>query len=257
MIDAAVNAVRKDPLNESKDPHLVLLAHSISASAVADAISAWKLHHTQQKNISTRRVEDLLHQAVTVVTFGNVGRSFCDGPAYIHVSMFDDPWNAALGSHSNNIRHGGKGAVYFHGFSPYEYDQVRWDAAQPHATTSILSSLKSHNAHNLNACTIQYLCLIMRINGIESFRALYDAANFVDPISVLDISPTHFAVNCNHGDLIVPPHIDNELLPAMIRATRGDAWIWKVEGDRDDDVESLLPDEFETRSHLGHLYDVV
>jgi len=258
MIDSAVEVVRKDPLNKSNEPQLVLLAHSVSASAVAAAISAWKRHQTQQKRLPTRRVEDLLHQAVTVVTFGNVWRSFCDGPAYIHVSMYDDPWNAALGSHSNNARHGGKGAVYFHASSPYEYDQVRWEEAQPQATPAILSSLTCHNAHNLNACTIQYLCLIMRINGIESFRALYDAANFVDPTFMLDINPKlQLYPDCSHGDLIVPPHIDDELLPAMIRATRGDEWIWKVDGDRDGDVESLLPDEIETRSHLGHLYDVL
>lgn len=257
MIDAAVDAVRRDPLNENNEPHLVLLAHSVSASAVAVAISAWKRHQTQQEQLSKRRVEDLLHQAVTLVTFGNVWRSFCDGPAYIHVSMYDDPWNAAMGSHNNNDRHGGKGAVYFQASSPYEYDQVRWEEAQLQSSTAVLSSLKSHNAHNLNACTIQYLALIMRINGIESFRALYDAANFVDPTFILDISPKHFAVHCNHGDLIVPPHIDNELLPAMIRATKGDVWIWKADGDDDEDVESLLPDEIETRMHLGHLYDVL
>lgn len=257
MIDAAVEAVRQDPLNESNEPHLVLLAHSISASSVAAAISTWKRHQTQQKRIPKRRVDDLLHQAVTVVTFGNVWRAFCDGPAYIHVSMYDDPWNAAIGSHNNKDQHGGEGAVYFHASSPYEYDQVRWEEAQTQATPAVLSSLKSHNAHNLNACAIQYLALIMRINGIESFRALYDAANFNDPTFVLDISPTHFAINCNHGDLIVPPHIDTELLPAMIRATRGDEWIWKVDGDRDEDVESLLPDEIETMSNLGHLYDVL
>jgi len=264
MIDEAVEVVRKDPLNQRNDPHLVLLAHSVSASAVAAAISAWKRHQTQQKQLSTARVEDLLHQAVTVVTFGNVCRSFCDGPAYIHVSMYDDPWNVALGSHGNNDRRGGKGAVYFQASSPYERDQVRWEEAQPKARTAISSSLKSHNAHNLNACAIQYLSLLMRINGIESFRALYDAANFVDPTFVLDISPSHFAVNpCNHGDLIVPPYIDHELLPAMIRATGGDGWIWRrtsnVDGEdgEDDGIESLLPDEIEASSQLGHLYDVL
>jgi len=247
MIDVAVDSVRKDPLNKSNEPHLVLIAHSISASAVAAAISAWKQHQTQQKQQPVRRVEDLLHQALTVVTFGNVCQSFCDGPAYIHISMYDDPWTVTLGSNSNNDAGGGRDAVYFHACSPYEYDQVRWESVQQ---ATAICSLESHNAHNLNACTIQYLCLLMRINGIQSFRALYDAASFVDPTFILDINPKHFAVSCNHGDLVVPPKLDYELLPAMIRATRGDKWIWKFNGDHDDEVESLLPDEIETRSHL-------
>ena len=45
----------------------------------------------------------------------------------------------------------------------------------------------------------------------------YDAARCVDPTQILDVNPKHFAVNCNHGDLVIPPHIDDELLPAMIR----------------------------------------
>jgi len=251
MIDVAVDSVRKDPLNKCNDPHLVLMAHSISASVVASAISAWKQQQIQQQQQSMRRVEDLLNQALTVVTFGNVCRSFCDGPAYIHISMYDDPWTTALGSssaaptpHLNNDESGGSDAVYFHAWSPYfEYDQD----ILPQSTT--VCSLKSHNAHNLNACSIQYLCLIMRINGIQSFRALYDEARFVDPSAILDINPKHFAVDCKHGELIIPPKIDYELLPAMIRATSGDQWIWKSSGDHDGG-ESCLPDDIEARSHL-------
>jgi len=265
LIDVAVESLRKDPLNEKNEPHLVFLAHSISASVVASAISTWKQKQLQLMTNnqsshhhynSLQRVEDLLHQAVTVVTFGNICKSFCDGPAYIHISMYDDPWTTALGSTNVNKIYGGRDAVYFHACSPYEHDQIQWEEARPQSSPiTMRSSLKSHNAHNLNACIIQYLCLIMRINGIRSFRALYDAASFVDPTSVLDINPKHFAVNCNQGDLVVPPHLDDELLPAMIRATGGDQWLWKSDdnsGDSEDDdnVESLLPDEIETRSHL-------
>lgn len=252
LIDVAVETVRKDPLNKNNEPHLVLISHSISASAVAAAISTWKDDQIQQKQQPIRRVEDLLNQALTVVTLGNTCQSFCDGPAYIHISMCDDPWTVALGSRRRKDAGGGRDAVYFHACSPYEYDQERWEN-EPQATSTIVS-LKSHNAHNLNACSIQYLCLIMRINGIQSFRALYDAARFVDPSIIFDINPKHFAVSCNHGDLVVPPHIDDDLLPAMIRATGGDHWIWKVDGDHDDQVESLLPDEIDTRSHLEEYF---
>lgn len=250
MIDLAVDHVRNDPLNKNNQPHLVLISHSISASAVSTAISAWKYNQIHQNHHPIQRVEDLLNQALTVVTLGNVCKSFCDGPAYIHLSMHDDPWTTNLGSHQriNDNKEdapGGRDAVYFHACSPYEYDTVRWERKQRTV------SLKSHNSHNLNACNIQYLYLIMRINGIQSFRGLYDAARFVDPVSILDINPKYFAVHCNHGDLVMPPHLDDELLPAMIRATGGDQWIWKFVDDEDEvEVESLLPDEIETRSHL-------
>ncbi|KAL7499772.1 hypothetical protein ACHAWT_010740 [Skeletonema menzelii] len=243
LIDAAVELVRKDPLNESNEPHLVLLAHCVSSSVVASAISSWKEQQLQNQQ-SPQRVEDLLHQALTVVTFGNSCRSFCDGPAYIHISMFDDPWTNAFGAHSGNEEGsgGGRNAVYFHAYSPYDDE----DTNETQHT-----NLKSHNAHNLNSCLIQYLCLIMRINGIQSFRALYDSARFVDPTAILDINPKHFAVNySNHGELVIPPRIDDELLPAMIFATGGDQWLWDNGDETQTDFDEVLPDEIEARSHL-------
>ena len=243
LIDAAVELIRRDPLNESNEPHLVLLAHSASCSVVASAISSWKEQQLQNQQ-SPQRVEDLLHQALTVVSFGNICRSFCDGPAYIHISMYDDPWTNALGAHLGNEEGigGGQNAVYFHAYSPYDEDLQ---------TTASTCSLKSHNAHNLNSCLIQYLCLVMRINGIQSFRALYDSARFVDPTAILDINPKHFAVNyINHGELVIPPRIDDELLPAMIYATGGDQWLWDNDDESHTDIDEVLPDEIEARSHL-------
>jgi hypothetical protein len=239
LIDAAVESVRRDPLNEDNEPHLVLLAHSISSSVVASAISLWKEQQITEHQQSVQRVEDLLNQALTVVTFGNICRSFCDGPAYIHISMYDDPWSTCLGAQIGNGS-GGQNAVYFKAWSPYE-------------DVSNICSLKSHNAHNLNACMIQYLCLIMRINGIRSFRALYDAARFVDPTAILDINPKHFAVSpCNHGELVIPSRIDDELLPSMIVATGGYEWLWCDDDDDESEtgLDEVLPDEIEAISYL-------
>lgn len=246
LIDAAVELVRKDPLNESNEPQLVLLAHCVSCAVVASAISSWKEQQLQNQQ-SPQRVEDLLHQALTVVTFGNTCRSFCDGPAYIHISMLDDPWTNAFGAHLGNEQGsgGGRGAVFFHAYSPYDDEDTN---ETQHTNTR---SLKSHNAHNLNSCLIQYLCLIMRINGIQSFRALYDSARFVDPTAILDINPKHFAVNySNHGELVMPPRIDDELLPAMIYATGGDQYLWEDDEQSHTDFDEVLPDEIEARCHL-------
>jgi hypothetical protein len=236
LIDAAVES-----LGKGNEPRLVLLADSISASRISAAISSWKKQQIQHQQQSKRRLEDLLNQALTIVTFGNLCQSFSSGPAYIHIFMLDDPFTTVLGATATPG--GGRKAVYFNALSPYVYDQDKW--SKQHAT-----SLKTHNAHNLNTCTIQFLALIMRINGIQSFRALYDAARFVDPRAILDINPKHFAVNYGnreHGDLIIPPRLDDELLPAMIRATGGDRWLWK---DNSVAFDSLLPDEIEATSHL-------
>mmetsp|Transcript_14636 Transcript_14636/g.21845 ORF Transcript_14636/g.21845 Transcript_14636/m.21845 type:complete len:481 (-) Transcript_14636:131-1573(-) len=167
MINVAVNAIKKDPLNQSNEPHLVLMAHSISASMVACAISTWKREklrsidlgrewdsqeeQQQQQHQAKSRIEDLLHQAVTVITFGNVSRMFCDGPAYIHISMWDDPWTNALGSMKTNSKSGGRGAVYFHAWSPYEYDSTK-------SGSSSSTSTSSNTNTNTNPITCKYKC---------------------------------------------------------------------------------------------------
>jgi len=251
LIDTAVESIQDDPLHQSTttdEPHLVLFAHSISASIVAAAIATWKQQKLRTSSLT--QVEEWLHQAVTVVTFGNICQAFTDGPAYIHISMWDDPWTRKLGNTRQNNKGGGRNAVYFHAWSPYDVEKQE---QQERNGQTCSSSLKSHDAHNLNACAIQFLCLIMRINGIQSFRALYDAARYVDPSSVLDINPKHFAVDfCKQGDLVVWPWLDQDLVPAMIRATGGDQWLWNIDGE--DDVDEFLPDEFEALSHLEDIF---
>ena len=239
LIDMAVNSIRKDLLNKRKQPQLVLVAESITATRVASAISAWKQQQLDQRQLTKQRVENLLNQALVVVTFGNVCQSFPTGPAYIHVSMLDDPWSSTLGTTAKNCGDDND-AVFFHGLSPFVYNQDEWTNRQS------ISSLKSHNAHNTLACTIQFLALIMRINGIQSFRALYDAAKWIDPLIQLDINPKHFAVNYGKkGDLVIPPRIDDELLPAMIKATEAEKWFWM-----DIDFEPCLLEQHEATSHL-------
>lgn len=220
LIDSAVSSVEKDFFGESTEPHLVLVANSLSASIVAGAISKWKEEKLLRSSVT--KVNYLLHKALTVVTIGAVTRKFCEGPAYVHISMFDDHFARQVGvtrenpspSDSSSSSYSSSSSVYFHAWSPYN-------------AISSSDSLKSNDAHNMNACSIQFLYLIMRINGIMSFRGLYDAAKFVDPRSSLDIDPKHFAVNYSkQGDLVIPPRIDDELLPAMIIASGGDKHLW-------------------------------
>lgn len=259
LIDAAVESVRNGSLNgKTNEPHLVLMAHSLSASAVAAALSTWKQDKLRTGRYSTSRVEIFLHQAVTVVTFSNVCQSFCDGPAYIHISMWDDPFARALGStitRQHNKGCGGSRAVFFHSWSPYGEAEAEDEDGDLNFLCQ--HSMRTYDAHNMNACEIQFLCLIMRINGIQSFRALYDAARYVDPRTLLDIPPSFFAVDyCKQGDLVIPPMIDDELLPGMIRATGGDQWLWNDYDNNDLNIEDegLLPDEEEAKTYLEEFF---
>ncbi len=300
LIDHAVESARKDLLDTSNEPHLVLVANSITASTVAAALSVWKRQKLKQKQnlerskkntssgtrtstSSSRQrqlVEDLLHQAITVVTFGPICKNFCDGPAYIHISMYDDNFARICGATEKNPQGGGRDAVYFHAWSPYDNEEetlhgritdFKVNNDNGHDEDGIVTSLTNHNAHNMNACSIQYLYLIMRINGIASFRDLYKSARYVDPRSILDINPSNFAIDYSrhkHGDLVIPPTIDSELLPAMIRATGGDRWLWKNTRNRikssnnehdddvgiDDDFRDILPDPEEAKVYLEEFF---
>lgn len=245
LIDSAVSSVEKDFFGESTEPHLVLVANSLSASIVAGAISKWKEEKLLRSSVT--KVNYLLHKALTVVTIGAVTRKFCEGPAYVHISMFDDHFARQVGvtrenpSPSDSSSSSYSSSVYFHAWSPYN-------------AISSSDSLKSNDAHNMNACSIQFLYLIMRINGIMSFRGLYDAAKFVDPRSSLDIDPKHFAVNYSkQGDLVIPPRIDDELLPAMIIASGGDKHLWNPSLSSlcsNDQFYDCLPTSDEAKAYL-------
>lgn len=238
LLDLIDKAVKSDPLNESNQPKLVLVASSIMATKLANVVSIWKSRQRQ----SAKMTEDLLNLGLTIVTFGSVCRSFPTGPAYIHVSMFDDPLAAAFGATSrrpspNKNKSRVYDAVYLHAFSPYDHDRE----------SQVPLGLKSHDSHNPYAGSVQLLALVMRINGLQSFRSLYDSAMFTNPLQILDINPKHFAVNYNNqGELIIPPMIDYELLPAMIVATGGDQWLW----DRSGAAKASLPDDLEAACDL-------
>lgn len=245
LIDVAVDSVRKRLLGTSNEPHLVLLAHSINASLVASALETWKQQKLGNKSMKRQHIEDLLNQAVTVVTFSSVCKRFSDGPAYIHLSMYDDHLNRIHGVTDSNPDGGGRGAVYLHTWSPFEEGNVK------------ATSMKDHDAHNMNACSLQYLYLIMRINGITSFRDLYRAARYVDPRSILDINPSNFAIDYTKhkiGELVIPPTIDRDLLPSMIRATGGDRWLWNPMQQGGSDFEDLLPDSEEAKVYLEEFF---
>jgi len=258
LIDVAVESVREEygvPSSSSSSksgtsPHLVLMTYSATSNVLMAALSEWKNRVTtsvnpdtksneyregsdvdenhsnqnfEKKVVSEEEAEYLLRKALTVVTLSCLSKGFIDGPAYIHVSMNDDNLVSSLGVSKLNPEGGGKDAVYLHALSPYLIDD-------PEPTSNFLYK---NDAHNIDSCVIQYLSLVRRINGASSFREMYNLGTADADSTKLDINPSLFAVNSifsvhsgNVGQLDIPPRIDYELIPAMIRATGGERYLF-------------------------------
>jgi len=265
LIDIAVRSVREDDNNIDDDdnnsnsnnddklspPHLVLMTYSTTSDVLVAALSEWKKRVTtpmeepvsdndafcrdgvgvgmdehgggdnlQRQLFSEQEAELLLHKALTVVTISATSQGFVDGPAYIHVSMNDDPLASNLGVTKTNPNGGGKDAVIMQALSPYLIDDEDEDETE--------TFIYKNDAHNIDSCVIQYLALVRRINGVtSSFREMYNLGIADADSKKLDISSSLFAVDYRSvGQLIIPPRIDCELIPAMIRATGGERWLW-------------------------------
>jgi hypothetical protein len=241
LLDAAVASLRNDNNQTESQPNLVLLAYSTGSRQVVGALQTWL-----QQNDHVQHPEVLLRRAVLVVTLGSVSScQFPNGPAYLHVAMNDDPFvSTALGvstgtstssstdSTSSTTRSkecGGVDAQYLCAYSPYYYahhdddNDNDNDNKLPQNIGGIEAPLPK-DAHNLRACLVQWLSIIMRINGARSFRFLYTVMA--------------------SGRLDNPYNLEEEVLPAMIRATGGHEWLW------DPRLVHDLPSEDEARMVL-------
>jgi len=296
LIDIAVRSVREEKsssTSETSSPHLVLMTYSATSNVLVAALSEWKNRMTtpieeshqhlpdnestkafcrdgvgvgvdensgcdniRRKVFSEQEVELLLHKALTVVTISSLSQGFVDGPAYIHVSMNDDPLASSLGVTKSNPEGGGKDAVILQALSPYLTDDE--DECD---TSSKSSCIYKNDAHNIDSCVIQYLSLVRRINGVTTFREMYNVGIADADSKKLDISASLFAFDYRSvGQLVIPPRIDLELIPAMIRATGGERWLWNptfqlgeggVEG-FDSPLPSLDLAQAELENQLGY-----
>ena len=267
LIDIAVRSVREEKSSSASgtpsSPHLVLMTYSATSNVLVAALSEWKNRVTtpieeshqhllsdnesttafcrdgvgvgvdesgggdnlRRKVFSEQEAELLLHKALTVVTISSLSQGFVDGPAYIHVSMNDDPLASTLGVSKSNPEGGGKDAVIMQALSPYLYD----DEDENDASNNN-NCIYKNDAHNIDSCVMQFLSLVRRINGVTSFREMYNVGIADADEKKLDISASLFAVDIRSvGQLVIPPRIDCELIPAMIRATGGERWLWNPE----------------------------
>lgn len=228
LLDVAVASLRNDNNQTESQPNLVLLVYSTGSCQVAGALQTWL-----EQNDHVQQPELLLRRAVLVVTLGSISSAFPNGPAYIHVAMNDDPFasSTALGVTAPTIttkpkEYGGVDAQYLCAYSPYYYAHDAHDDDDKELPQNIggVEAPLPKDAHNLRACLVQWLSIIMRINGARSFRFLYTVMA--------------------SGMLDNPYNLEAEVLPAMIRATGGHEWLW------DPRLADDLPSEDEARMVL-------
>eukprot|EP00977_Amphora_coffeiformis_P028972 scaffold38043_cov176-Amphora_coffeaeformis.AAC.7 len=257
LLDISVNSILRTEQRQQQ-PRLVLLSSCVNSHYVVAAIQRWKYlvvlgpFSTAELRCAglvktEEHAEELLREAVTIVTLGSLCQIFPDGPAYLHISMHDDQWANQFGIHRDNVDYcGGKDAVLLQAISPYkthtitDKDQQQTDHHQ----------LCNSDAHNFLACAIQFLSLLLRVNGLSTFRELHHGGR--QPTPELDIQPSLFALNYDStiGNLEIP---QDELLLAVLQATGAERWSWWPFAHDDD---SPLPDVYDAKAtmaeHFGY-----
>ncbi|CAJ1966475.1 unnamed protein product [Cylindrotheca closterium] len=230
----------------SSQPRLVLICSSIQSVYVAAAIEQWKEMATSSvrrlphsSGLTETEVQELLKERLTVVTMGPLSE-LPVGPAYIHVSMYDDALAKTIAlpvkEHKNQDGDDSNfpnNPVVLQAVSPYpsaSSEQNNWPT----------DALYSNDAHNMLVCAIQFLHLVLRINGLSSFREVFEQGS--QPTPILDISQSQFNINyagTAKGLLALP---QDEILLAVLQAMGVGQWLWNPQDEYDDDiVEEVLP----------------
>ncbi len=173
---------------------IVWLAYSRSSSELCRAIADYSQLCVRRGETLTA-VEASLRELLTVVTIGNAVRTWPDGPAYIHYSAMSDrsEWDAS--------------PVKLWGTDPLTFEQgVHARKPQGAGKDAVLlhcdGLFRSFDTHNFGAIGAAALKLIMDMNGVTTFRALWEHGN----------------------DLMIP---SDWQIAAKVVLTEGEKWLWK------------------------------
>ncbi|MEO0769305.1 MAG: hypothetical protein AAFY72_07710 [Cyanobacteria bacterium J06649_4] len=176
---------------------IVWLAYSRSSSELCRALNEYIQIAVNQRGESLSEVEDSLREHLTVVTVGNAIRAWPDGPAYIHYSALSDrselqvsppklwgtdPLTFQRGVHAMKPQGAGKDAVFLH------FDGL----------------FRSFDTHNFGSVGAAALKLIMDINGLTTFRAIWEQGK----------------------NLKIP---SDWQIAAKVVETEGEKWLWSKE----------------------------
>ncbi|KAI0560157.1 hypothetical protein FGB62_123g01 [Gracilaria domingensis] len=180
---------------------IVLAAYSRSSIDLRVALEEHIKSSLEQGELQSA-IEKRLRKLVTAVTFGSATSGFPDGPAYVHVSSFQDSLASTAGVTSlHNADKAGADAVFVNFESPFGEG--------------------SFDSHNLGAVTSQYLSIILAANDATTFRQLWE-----------------MGVNGH----IVHPGNAFELLKATMVLTDATFWVWNPEEAWNGISKDFLPD---------------
>lgn len=207
-------------LEASKAAHqpIVWLAYSRSSSELSQALSEYIQISMNQRGERLSEVEDFLREHLTVITIGNAIRAWPDGPAYVHYSAMSnrseweaspprlwgtDPLTFRRGVHAKNSRNAGKDAVFLH-------------------SDGLFRSFDTHNFGTVGAAALK---LIMDVNSLTTFRALWE-----------------------RGKRLTIP--SDWQIAAKVVLTKGETWLW----DKETSLSSYrLPSTEEAQQILANL----
>lgn len=199
----------KDPAG---DP-VVIMAYSRGS---LELVAALNKHVKDSKHAgeSSSAIEQRLFERVTVVTIGNASKDFPDGPAYIHLSCWNDPLSKERGVNGKSKKGAGEKAVFLNCDSPFHPD--------------------AFDNHNFGAVTAQYLSVVMRLNNTMRYRELFDIAHSEKGLFIPDdIKAVHFA---------------------MIQLTKGYQWLWNPSAAWKDIPIGALPEPSDAEGLLRHRF---
>ena len=197
---------------------IVWMAYSRSSSELCRALIEYIQISVNQRGERLSEVENFLREYLTVITIGNAVRVWPDGPAYIHYSAMSDrsEWEASppklwgtdpltfeQGVHAKKPEGAGKDALFLH------FDGL----------------FRSFDTHNFGTVGAAALKLIMDMNGLTTFRALWEQGN----------------------NLKIP---SDWQIAAKVVLTEGEDWLW----DKETSLSTYrLPSIQQARQILAHL----
>lgn len=178
-------------------PPFVVVAYSRGSVETAAALKKYVSEAPGQRD----EIEKRLRDRVTIVTVGSASHDYPDGPAYVHLSAWNDPLAKSLGvSARHNSDKGGKDCVFLNCDAPYNKD--------------------AFDNHNFDAITSQFLAVVMAKSGATGLRDLWEKAR--------------------SGKMVVPDEIER-VVCAMIVLTKGTDWLWNKEEAWKDVADGVLP----------------
>lgn len=220
VVDTPIKkTIRKLLPQASADSPLILMVYSRGSIECNAALREYIEAHPDKEQAFQQ-----LRAGVTVLTIGTATGGWPDGPAYIHLSSWEDTLPRMFCNANRNLS-AGADAVFLHNNSPYP---------------------GKFDAHNFQAGTSQFLSIVMMSNSVRSLRQLWELGQYEDENSrdngnSSETNLCESLLGCvkecfgkkssavGGGKIKIPENVD-KLTDAMISITDGHKYLWDKEG---------------------------